>query len=232
MVKISQEQLDRLNLISLFNAHPIGSEIETAKGVAIVNGYKLSKEEMVFTARLSNEGAKARIYTLNPAKYGIKLLTDPDNIAEVLKTTEAVIGQLNSGLPKGVETKVEAVPAFGFSGAKLKAMRIAMNLTQVFVAEYLGMAKSSSAAIGDWEAERNKVPVKHQAKLIDLYTPDPEEEIEELEDLEELESEVAEEAQGDEQERQEEDQGDTAAEQMEANGDESGDESQNEEVKE
>ena len=59
---------------------------------------------------------------------------------------------------------------FPYSGAELKAMRKRAGLTQIAVALALGLAAGSSAAVGDWEAERLKVPLRHQAKLIALYS--------------------------------------------------------------
>ena len=58
---------------------------------------------------------------------------------------------------------------FPYSGVQLKAMRERAGLTQVEVALALGLAAGSSAAVGDWEAERLKVPTKHHTKLIALY---------------------------------------------------------------
>ncbi len=49
-------------------------------------------------------------------------------------------------------------------------MRKRVGLTQVQVALELGLAAGSAAAVGDWEAGRLKVPLKHQAKLITLYS--------------------------------------------------------------
>ena len=59
---------------------------------------------------------------------------------------------------------------FPYSGAQLKAMRERAGLTQVEVALALGLAAGSSAGVGDWEAERLKVPAKHRANLIALYS--------------------------------------------------------------
>ena len=59
---------------------------------------------------------------------------------------------------------------FPYSGVALKAMRERAGLTQVEVALALGLAPGSAAGVGDWEAERLKVPPKHQAKLIALYS--------------------------------------------------------------
>ena len=49
-------------------------------------------------------------------------------------------------------------------------MREQTGLTQVEVALALGLAAGSSAGVADWEADRLKVPAKHQAKLIALYS--------------------------------------------------------------
>ena len=59
---------------------------------------------------------------------------------------------------------------FRYTGAQLKAMREQVGLTQVQVALALGLAAGSSAGVGDWEAERLKVPARHHAKLKELYS--------------------------------------------------------------
>lgn len=59
---------------------------------------------------------------------------------------------------------------FPYSGAQLKAVRERAGLTQVEVALALGLAAGSSAGVGDWEADRLKVPAKHHAKLKELYS--------------------------------------------------------------
>ena len=59
---------------------------------------------------------------------------------------------------------------FPYSGAQLRAMRERAGLTQVEVALALGLAAGSSAGVGDWEADRLKVPAKHRANLIALYS--------------------------------------------------------------
>lgn len=192
MVKVTATQVDRLNMNLLFNEKPIGSEVETSRGPGIVNGIRTFKGELVFAVTVQKEGGGTTTIALPPARLGIEVFSDPDDIAELSKATGKVIAVLNEALPKPVETKVAASPHFEFTGPKLRAMRIAAGLTQTFVAQYLGMAKSSSAAIGDWEAERTKVPVKHQAKLIDLYTPEPEEVLEH-EDYEDEDAEPTEE---------------------------------------
>ena len=59
---------------------------------------------------------------------------------------------------------------FPYTGAQLKALREQAGLTQVQVALALGLAAGSSAGVGDWEAERLKVPARHHAKLKELYS--------------------------------------------------------------
>ena len=58
---------------------------------------------------------------------------------------------------------------FPYTGPEMKALRLKSGLTQGDVAVALGMKRNSSAAIGDWEAERLKVPAKHHVKLLSLY---------------------------------------------------------------
>ena len=184
MARVTPTQIDCLNLNLMIDAYPIGSQIETDQGIGTISGIKTYKEQLVFTVSIEKDGKK-RTYPVDPAKFNVDVITDPNNMEAVSKVAADVVGIISEMLPKSVESKVEALPEFEYSGPRLRAMRIAAGLTQVFVAEYLGMAKSSSAAIGDWEAERNKVPVKHQAKLIELYTPKPEEVLEEVQELQE-----------------------------------------------
>lgn len=79
--------------------------------------------------------------------------------------------------PKDDRTDTVAKPGtssvskdFPYSGAALKSMRERAGLTQIQVALKLGLAAGSSAGIGDWEADRLKVPAKHRVNLIALYT--------------------------------------------------------------
>ena len=60
---------------------------------------------------------------------------------------------------------------FPLTGPEMRALRREVGLTQGDLAVALGMKRSSSAAIGDWEAERLKVPTKHHVKLLSLYKP-------------------------------------------------------------
>ena len=93
--------------------------------------------------------------------------------AEYEKDPKATPNQLAT--PKVVSTQLEehreTTPAteFPYTGSQLRDFRKKAGLTQVAVAVELGMKHSSSAAIGDWEAERVKVPRKHYTKLKELY---------------------------------------------------------------
>lgn len=55
---------------------------------------------------------------------------------------------------------------FNLSGPDIRKRRIALGLTQVQVAQELGMKDGTS--IGDWENERAKIPPKHHAKLLEI----------------------------------------------------------------
>ena len=79
--------------------------------------------------------------------------------------------------PKDDRTDTVAEPGipsvsndFPYSGVQLKAMREQAGLTQVKVVLALGLAAGSSACVGDWEADRLKVPARHHAKLKELYS--------------------------------------------------------------
>ena len=61
----------------------------------------------------------------------------------------------------GPMTVTSPAAEFPYTGPELKALREDAGLTQVQVAVELGMKPGSSAAIGDWEAERVNVPPKH-----------------------------------------------------------------------
>ena len=61
------------------------------------------------------------------------------------------------------------VPDFPYTGSQLRNYRKKAGLTQVAVALALGLSEGSAAAVGDWEADREKVPPKHYAKLKKLY---------------------------------------------------------------
>ena len=58
---------------------------------------------------------------------------------------------------------------FPYTPEDLRRMREKAGLKQTEVAEALGMKKSSSSAIADWEKGKLKVPAKHQKGLIRLY---------------------------------------------------------------
>ena len=93
--------------------------------------------------------------------------------AEYEEDPKATPNQLAT--PKVVSTQLEehreTTPAteFPYTGSQLRDFRKKAGLTQVAVAVELGMKHSSSSAIGDWEAEREKVPRKHYTKLKELY---------------------------------------------------------------
>lgn len=58
---------------------------------------------------------------------------------------------------------------FPYTGSQLRDYRKKAGLTQVAVALALGLSKGAAAGVGDWEAERVKVPPKHYTKLKKLY---------------------------------------------------------------
>ena len=177
MEKLTDKQLTRLNLNSMFNANAIGSEltwqVNDKELTGIIVGIRLHNESLVYQVSVKTDKGKSVMKAVNPTDIGISLLTDKDsdNIALLTETANNASECLNDGLPLAVNASRALPKAFGFDGTELKAMRLAKGLTQVAVALALGMSKGSAAAIGDWESDRINVPVKHQAKLISLYKP-------------------------------------------------------------
>ncbi len=109
----------------------------------------------------------------------------PENLRELLPVLEfAYKKYLKSNVASGeaelnAEIALEEASApvidlpepidFEFTGQELREMRMKAGLTQVQVAEELGLKKTSSSAISDWEYERENVPIKHQVPLLVLY---------------------------------------------------------------
>ena len=83
------------------------------------------------------------------------------------------IDKESSGEQKDVNKKekptITSQNEFPYTPEDLRLMREKADLKQTEVAEALGMNKSSSSAIADWEKGRLKVPTKHQEGLIRLY---------------------------------------------------------------
>ena len=106
-------------------------------------------------------------------------MTSPEQVVEIysfVKTGYAYawrIDQESSDAQKGVNKKekptITSQVDFPYTPEDLRRMREKAGLKQTEVAEALGMEKSSSSAIGDWEKGRVKVPTKHQEELIHLY---------------------------------------------------------------
>ena len=53
-------------------------------------------------------------------------------------------------------------------GKSIKGIRQSLGCSQEVLAQLLGMSKSSSAAISDWENDRFNIPNKHVDKLLSL----------------------------------------------------------------
>ena len=86
------------------------------------------------------------------------------------ESTPISTGKSNEKVDNSVPTTVTSPAAeFPYTGPEMKVLRENAGLTQGDVAVELGMKRSSSAAICDWETERLKVPAKHYNKLLSLY---------------------------------------------------------------
>ncbi len=94
-------------------------------------------------------------------------------LMKVHESTPILTDESNEEQVNGSVSAIDTAPAteFPYTGSQMKALRENAGLTQVAVAVKLGMKRSSSAAISDWEAERVKVPTKHHTKLLSLYEP-------------------------------------------------------------
>ncbi len=101
-------------------------------------------------------------------KY-VKKLT----LMKVHESTPVLTDEPNEVEVDGSVPAIVTAPAteFPYTGPEMRTLRLKARLTQVDVAVALGMKRSSSAAICDWEAERVKVPAKYHTKLLSLYEP-------------------------------------------------------------
>ena len=88
-----------------------------------------------------------------------------------LKDVKGELAACKTEVEKRNEKVVAPRPAsdFPYTGSQLRDYRNKAGLTQVAVALALGLSEGSAAGVGDWEAERVKVPPKHYAKLKKLY---------------------------------------------------------------
>lgn len=89
-----------------------------------------------------------------------------------LKDVKGELAACKTEVEKRNEKVVAPRPAsdFPYTGSQLRDYRTKAGLTQVAVALALGLSEGSAAAVGDWEADREKVPPKHYAKLKKLYS--------------------------------------------------------------
>ncbi len=93
-----------------------------------------------------------------------------------LEDVKKELADFEAEVEEPTKKEPDPIPAteFPYTGSQLRDFRKKAGLTQVAVAVELGMKRSSSSAIGDWEAEREKVPRKHYTKLKELYGLDDE----------------------------------------------------------
>ena len=106
-------------------------------------------------------------------------MTSPKQVVEIYSFVKTgfqwrwSIDKESSDKQKNVNKKekstITSQNEFPYTPEDLRRMREKADLKQTDVAEALGMKKSSSSAIGDWEKGRLKVPAKHQEGLIRLY---------------------------------------------------------------
>ena len=180
--QLTVAQIERINLNLLYESNPIGKAIEVNGKEGTVTGYREWKGELVYQGTFSDKNGKAVTRLVKPEYLGVNLVTIETDIATVTKVASTIANLLNEGIPVSVAVESSSPrrpKAFGIKGKELRAMRMAKRMTQVSVAVALGMAPGSSAAVGDWEADRVNVPPKHQARLLELYRIEEEDELDE-----------------------------------------------------
>ena len=164
------------------------AEVE-AEWIACEERLETTSDQLKDVAR-ENAAYQKRIETAEAekAKYEKVLKTASNQLATLKRTNAQLEKRLETTSPwlEEVEaeladyeveieerTKKEADPIppteFPYTGSQLRDFRKKAGLTQAAVAVDLGMKRSSSSAISDWEVEREKVPPKHYTKLKELY---------------------------------------------------------------
>ena len=178
--ELTAAQIERINLNLLYEANPIGKVVELNGKEVTVTGYREFKGELCYQCQYVDKNGKITSRAVSAEHLDVSLITADTSIATVTKVADIIANRINEGIPVslGMESSSPRRPkAFGISGEELRAMRMAKRMTQVAVAVSLGMAPGSSAAVGDWEADRVNVPPKHQARLLELYKMEDEEEL-------------------------------------------------------
>ena len=127
--------------------------------------------EMRNYAKTSKENFQCPLMRLMQIEEYLDKHVKKITLMKVHESTPILTDESNEEQVDGSVPAIDTAPAteFPYTGPQIKALRENAGLTQVAVAVKLGMKRSSSAAISDWEAERVKVPAKHQTKLLSLY---------------------------------------------------------------
>ena len=89
MARVTPTQIDCLNLNLMIDAYPIGSQIETDQGIGTISGIKTYKEQLVFTVSIEKDGKKRN--PVDPAKFNVDVITDPNNMEAVSKVAADVV---------------------------------------------------------------------------------------------------------------------------------------------
>ena len=150
--------------------HPLEAEnaaykehiADMTKQLEAANAEKIKYEKVV-------KGASNQLATLKSvnAQLETRLETTSTQLADAKKELAAC----NAEREERNEKVVAPIPPieFPYTGSQLRDYRKKAGLTQVAVALALGLSKGTAAAVGDWEADRVKVPPKHYTKLKKLY---------------------------------------------------------------
>ena len=158
-----QKEINRLNLALVFDACPIGSEVNTYYGVGIVNGYRmLENGRLVISAVVQKPGADKCSIGVKPERLGLNLISDseldPDRVYHIATN---MVSKFNDTwrLTRPIQ----------MSGVELQQLRKEAGLTQAAVAVYLGYKPAYCSAISEWETGKSRVPAAHYPKLLKLY---------------------------------------------------------------
>ena len=187
---ITKEQIAHINFNQLYLRYPLGTVMQVPlkkKGLdeyvdvkATIIGYQFNSSKQLALRVLVRTKQGEREYTVP----NMNLLIEPtfyihDEIDKnvAFKEVNAISDKLLEPFelerkPERKPPKVEPVAKpvdFDFTGDEIRSARTDLNLSQVDLAVKLGLKESSAAAIGDWERDRIKVPVKHQRNLLILF---------------------------------------------------------------
>ena len=114
--------------------------------------------ETTINPYLNPEVLKPKYFVVKVSDKELDLIKTVINIEDVnIKSLENVKSTDNKSTDKST-----------LDGAAIKGIRNSIGASQEVLAQLLGMSKSSSAAISDWENDRFSIPNKHIDKLLSL----------------------------------------------------------------